>query len=228
MNVALRMWETMGGLDRTILLVSVGLGLLYWLSTDFRPYPGAAVIKGLCCTLLAIVAFRVLGPKAGFLLGLALLFSAAGDVFLAIERPNFFTYGLVAFLIGHVLYIVLFARNVMPVADITVLRWTGAGCVIAFAVVMGVWLKPSLGGMTVPVLAYVAVITTMGVLSIVAGFPTWLVIVGALLFMASDSILAVNKFKTAVPASGYLIWATYYAAQALILLGVAGSKLRTP
>lgn len=226
MAVAIRLWEALGGLDRVVLLASLGLGVLYWLTTDLRLYPGAVVVKGLCCTLLAIVAFRVLGPKAGLLLGLALLFSAAGDVLLAIERPNFFTYGLVAFLIAHLLYIVLFGRNLAPLADLNAMRWLGAAVVIAFAVIMGHWLKPALGAMTAPVLAYIAVITTMGVLAMLAGFPTWLVVAGALLFMASDSILAVNKFRVALPAAGYLIWGTYYAAQTLILLGVAGSKLR--
>jgi len=226
MNVAMRLWDTMGGTDRTVLLLSIGLSLLYWLTTDLRPYPGAVVIKGLCCTLLAIVAFRLLGPKAGLLLGLALLFSAAGDVLLAIERPHFFTYGLIAFLVAHVIYITLFARHLMSLPDIAIVRWIGALAVVAFAASMGTWLKPSLGGMTVPVFAYITVITTMGVLAILAGFPTWLVIAGALLFMTSDSILAVNKFKMAVPAAGYLIWATYYAGQTLILLGVVGSRLR--
>lgn len=226
MAVAMRLWDSLGGLDRAVLLASLALGILYWLTTELRPYPGAVVVKGLCCTLLAIVAFRVLGPKAGLLLGLALLFSATGDVLLAIERPNFFTYGLVSFLVAHLLYVVLFGRNLTPLTDLTAVRWIGAGALIVFAVVMGGWLRPALGGMTVPVLAYIAVITTMGALAILAGFPTWLVIAGALLFMASDSILAVNKFKMAVPAAGYLIWSTYYAAQVLILLGVAGSKLR--
>lgn len=226
MTVAVRLWEVMGGIDRAILLLSVGLGLLYWLTADLRPYPGAVVVKGLCCVLLAVIAFRVLGPKGGLLLGLALLLSAAGDVLLAIDRPNFFTYGLVAFLVAHLLYIVLFAGNLAPLAEVGAGRWLAVAAVIAATVGVGGWLKPSLGAMTVPVLAYVAVITTMVVLAILAGFPTWLVIAGALLFLASDSILAVNKFKMPVPAADYLVWGTYYAAQALILLGVAGSRLR--
>jgi len=39
------------------------------------------------------------------------------------------------------------------------------------------------------------------------------------LFLISDSILAVNKFKTEVPLRDYLVWATYYAAQYAITTG---------
>jgi uncharacterized membrane protein YhhN len=38
--------------------------------------------------------------------------------------------------------------------------------------------------------------------------------------MLSDSLLAIGKFNGPFPGRGYLVWATYYAAQYLITTGV--------
>jgi uncharacterized membrane protein YhhN len=45
------------------------------------------------------------------------------------------------------------------------------------------------------------------------------------LFLISDSILAVSKFKSPMPAGGYLIWGTYYLAQYGIAIGFLREKL---
>ena len=45
------------------------------------------------------------------------------------------------------------------------------------------------------------------------------------LFLISDSILAINKFKSPLPLRGYLVWATYYLAQYGIAIGFLREKL---
>ena len=82
-----------------------------------------------------------------------------------------------------------------------------------------IWLWPSLGGLRLPVLAYICVITAMGVMSLLAGFPSWIVPAGALLFMLSDSLIAVGKFKHPIRYDNYLIWCTYYVGQVCIAVG---------
>jgi alkenylglycerophosphocholine hydrolase len=66
---------------------------------------------------------------------------------------------------------------------------------------------------------YVCAITAMLVSAVLARFENSWIALGAGLFLISDSILAVNKFKTEVPLRDYLVWATYYAAQYAIAAG---------
>ena len=65
----------------------------------------------------------------------------------------------------------------------------------------------------------------MAVSAILAGFSKPWVCIGVTLFLISDSILAVNKFKAPVPTAGYSIWATYYLAQFGIAIGFLREKL---
>jgi uncharacterized membrane protein YhhN len=91
--------------------------------------------------------------------------------------------------------------------------------VAAYTASMLIWLWPNLGDMRIPVLAYICVITGMGVMSLLAGFQSWTVPLGALLFMLSDSLIAVSKFKHPIRYDNYLIWCTYYAGQVCIAIG---------
>ena len=49
---------------------------------------------------------------------------------------------------------------------------------------------------------------------------------GALLFISSDAMLAIAKFRGPFPGHNQLIWITYYTSQCLILLGVGGRRNR--
>lgn len=79
---------------------------------------------------------------------------------------------------------------------------------------------PGLGEMTFPVLIYLAVILVMGVSACAAGTNHGLIIAGAALFIVSDSLIAINKFLTPIPAASLFIMTTYYAGQFLICRGV--------
>src|ERR1039457_4679552 len=59
----------------------------------------------------------------------------------------------------------------------------------------------------------------MVISAILARFENPWVAVGAILFLISDSLLAVNKFKTPVPYRDFLVWSTYYAGQYGIAVG---------
>ena len=79
--------------------------------------------------------------------------------------------------------------------------------------------------MKIPVMIYAMVLIVMVMNAVFRYGRTplvsfWLVVVGALLFMASDSILAINKFYAAIPSSGPLIMITYITAQFLIVVGI--------
>jgi uncharacterized membrane protein YhhN len=161
---------------------------------------------------------------------LALLFSWIGDVGLMFVglNANWFMIGLGAFLIAHIFYIITYRQHrsesreneLLPVQKIrfslpVVLAGTGLVAI----------LYPVLGGFRVPVIIYSIALISM-VLNALFRFGRtntrsyWLVLSGAVLFMISDSILAINKFSGPIEMGGTLIMLTYIAAQFLIVEGL--------
>ena len=184
---------------RRWLAPSLALSLLYLVTTTAH-FPGRWAVKSGSVAMLAVAARRY--P----LLAAGLAFGALGDALLDLSS-SYFTAGLVAFLIGHVFYTAFFIRSgrrrvVAP-----------ALALILYSAVFLWWLWPGLGTMRIPVAVYVAAIAAMAIAS--CRF-SWWVALGAMLFLLSDSILAANRFKTAVPGRDYLVWLTYYAGQFLI------------
>jgi uncharacterized membrane protein YhhN len=154
----------------------------------------------------------------------ALFFSWVGDVLLLFVADNsaFFLAGLVSFLIAHIFYIVFFhlvrvQQNVKPKSFLLVPVLVYYGALITF-------LSPHLGDMKLPVRIYGVVICFMLMLAMHmlyiknknAGL---LMMIGALLFVTSDSILAINKFYNSFSGAGILIMLTYGIAQLLITRG---------
>lgn len=161
---------------------------------------------------------------------LALFACWIGDVSLMFVGLNdvWFMIGLGSFLIGHLLYIITYRQHrsenteheLLPVQKIrfslpVVLAGTGLVAI----------LFPVLGGLRFPVTLYSIAIIVMVMNAIFRFGRTttksfWLVLAGAILFMLSDSILAINKFSGAMKMSGVLIMLTYISAQFLIVEGL--------
>lgn len=153
------------------------------------------------------------------LLAAAFLLSSAGDLFLALKgNPRNFMRGLVAFLVSHLFYIGV----MVPLAS-------GADSLVAKGVSLAVglgglalyWsLASRLGAARLPVAAYFAVILVMvlSALAIPEGAP--LLGLGAVLFMFSDSIIALDKFRGPFPYRGFLVWPTYYIGQTMMALAL--------
>jgi uncharacterized membrane protein YhhN len=84
---------------------------------------------------------------------------------------------------------------------------------------------PNLGGLKIPVIAYILVIVGM-VTTARARFKKtnaasfWQVFIGALLFLISDGILAIARFFNDFQDAGILIMGTYATAQLLIVMGI--------
>lgn len=182
---------------------------------------------------IASIAFIVLalaqgalqgGEYGAWILG-GLVLGAVGDVALMFPSERAFLGGLVAFLLGHIAYVIALA-GVTPLPG-----WLGPVAippVIAAAVVLR-WLWPHLGSMRGPVIAYVLVITAMAVGALAAqtsarqildARAAGLLTAGALLFFVSDIAVARDKFV----AEGFVnrLWGlpAYYGGQCLIAWSV--------
>lgn len=155
----------------------------------------------------------------------ALLFSWLGDVLLMFQDKNsiYFITGLSAFLIAHIFYIIFFHK--VRIADnIKSNPWLLVVVVIYYAALISL-LSPYLADMKIPVLVYGIVISFMFMLAMHMLFSKnknagqWMML-GALLFVMSDSILAINKFYQPFEEAGVLIILTYGLAQFFIVEGV--------
>ncbi|HEX3168054.1 MAG TPA: lysoplasmalogenase [Chitinophagaceae bacterium] len=155
---------------------------------------------------------------------LALIFSWAGDLLLMFEstNSNFFIFGLAAFLIAHIFYI-LFYENVIRKAGLRKNYWWLLPVIIYYIALIYI-LSPNLGDMKLPVRIYGIVISYMLIQALQTGRinnfrAATLMIAGAVLFITSDSILAINKFYESFEYAGIAIMLTYGIAQLLITLG---------
>lgn len=144
-----------------------------------------------------------------------LIFSTFGDVFL-IKDKQFFIHGLISFLIGHICYIVAFWTNPHWLSGLFYL-----GYIIFFLSIL--W--KSLGSLKVPVIVYATAIALMSWMALSRYLQfndnqTLLALLGSVFFVASDSLLAYNKFKSPIPLSAIWVLGTYFLAQWLIALSV--------
>ncbi len=160
---------------------------------------------------------------------LALFFCWAGDVFLLFDHLNelYFMGGLGSFLIAHILLIFLYGNLKLNLGK----GFSGPQKArFSFPIILAgtgliVILYPTLGGLKIPVIIYALALMIMVLQSVYRyGFTSsqsfWNVCIGALLFMLSDSILAINKFFQPVTNAGILVIATYMAALYFIVQGV--------
>lgn len=166
-------------------------------------------------------------PAKGLVL-CGLFFSWLGDIALLLEDRHalLFIAGLICFLITHICYIIYFGKLAAANTAPSLLRrmpWL-ALLVTAYGISLVAFLYPKLGDLRLPVIVYAAVICTMLLFSIhvfnkVNRTSGLLYTGGALFFVLSDSLLAINKFYAAFTGAGVAIMLTYCAAQFCIVQG---------
>lgn len=161
-----------------------------------------------------------------------LFFSWLGDIILQLADTDFafansmdylFIGGLGSFLITQLIYMIAFS---MPKGKNIVFttRAYQIFLVVLYGAIMLYFLYRSLGDMKVPVIAYTVIILLMLLSALnrygkVNGLSYILVVIGAMLFVISDSLIAVNKFHMKINFAGVMIMITYVTAQYLIVLG---------
>ncbi len=153
---------------------------------------------------------------------IALGFSFFGDVLLMFSGELFFIFGLVSFLIAHLLFIKIVLTRIQkyPLSKVIF-------SIIPFLIVFSLLLlllfilKNSLNEMFVPVVIYGFTISTFGAVSLLdylngKSSKSLLMLLGAIVFIVSDSVLAINKFYNPTHLNEVIIMATYISSQYLI------------
>lgn len=157
---------------------------------------------------------------------MALAFSWIGDVLLLFQPRNeiFFLLGLSSFLIAHIFYVIFF--NSVKKQEKVRSKLLVVLIVAIYYSTLIIFLHPHLGAMKLPVALYGMVISFMLLLSlhmpgIINKNAGRLMAAGAILFVISDSLLAINKFYSPFEMAGILVMLTYGVAQLLIVEGAA-------
>ncbi len=202
---------------KPILVVLAALSAFFCIRADYRNLRRSIyVFKPLTMAMILLIA--VLGHTAppvykGMIIA-GLVFSTTGDVLLMLPSDRFLA-GMVAFLLAHLCYIAAFASGIG-----TPLWWPVIPFVVCGAVVY-IILSPSLGNLKLPVYIYVVSILMMAWLAWERGIQTGqsgalLATIGAVLFIVSDTVLAINRFRRKFKLACVLNLATYFTAQCLL------------
>ncbi|OFY68127.1 MAG: hypothetical protein A2V64_07800 [Bacteroidetes bacterium RBG_13_43_22] len=169
--------------------------------------------------IILILNVKPLMNRLNLLVIAGLLFSWAGDMVLQFT----FIPGLILFLMTHVMYLTVFiitpGKNVIFTKRSYLLI-----IVLIYGALLVYLLYGDLGDMRLPVLVYAIIILAMLAAAInrlekVNRPSYWLVLAGAILFVISDSAIAINKFSWDFNYSSVVIMLTYIAAQYLITIG---------
>ncbi|MBW6493465.1 MAG: lysoplasmalogenase [Burkholderiaceae bacterium] len=184
------------------------------------------IFKPLATATIALAAWRrglLLSRYSRFIVA-GLVFSLAGDVFLI--TPEYFVFGLLAFLIAHMCYLAAFTADVRLGAYAKPFM---AVAVIATVAVFVIW--PGVESeLQLPVIAYVLVLAMMTAQAQARSFlrgtyEARRAALGGALFLISDLILAIDKFHSPVAGAAFWVLATYWSAQTLIALSVPREDL---
>lgn len=214
--------------NKLYLSVYIGFSIFYLLITAFDQEEIARILKPFLLPLLVVAVYLSEKFKTKTLLLTALTFSWIGDVILLFANKGeiYFILGLVAFLVSHVFYILLFSKQAVSKTIKNKISFgAGIGLIVIYFLMMISTLAPKLGSLTIPVVIYAVVISTMLFYALKGSFqwntiPYQSVLIGAIFFISSDSILAFNKFDQAIPYASFLIMITYLAAQFCIVWGI--------
>ena len=167
---------------------------------------------------IALVVPDAISPTYRALIVAGLVASLAGDVLLIF--PTRFVPGLISFLVAHLIYIVAFTATTAEPAP-----WWMLIPFVLYGALMLWQLWPHLGSLRPAVLIYVGVILVMAWQAasrwvVVQERAEQLALLGAYLFVASDSVLAFERFR------GGWRSAAFWGAQSLLLRAVADRALR--
>ncbi len=157
---------------------------------------------------------------------LALAFSFLGDVLL-LDKNNLFLFGIAAFLLTQLLYIKIIWTQIKESS--LQQKWLAVIPFVIYLVVLLFVLHENLNEYLIPVVIYGSAISVFGMIALLNYISdntkmNRILLVGAILFIASDSMIALNKFYQEKPFYGIAIMTTYVLAQYLIYLFMKGQS----
>ncbi|TDD77330.1 lysoplasmalogenase [Flavobacterium caseinilyticum] len=212
----------------SLLIPFIGFSLLYLLLIVLGREDIAWFFKPLLMPFLILAVYFHHRFTTKKILLTALVLSWIGDILLMfVDKAEwYFTAGLIAFLISHIFYIILFSKQLkIYLKKSKIIFWVGVTVIVCYLTITMLLLLPTLNELTIPVFIYSMTISIMWLFAF-KGFLNWqkpansYILIGSLFFVFSDTILAFNKFYTPLQYSSLLIMSTYLAAQYFIVTGI--------
>jgi uncharacterized membrane protein YhhN len=205
-----------------LLAVSLVAGLVYPFLEERLSLAASVTAKGAGVSLLAAAAL-LLQSRERVWLAAIMAAGALGDILLAL--PGLFFVGAGAFAIGHVVAIIFYLQNRNEIASGA--ERLAALALIGWGLVMPTLVSPP-GTPVGALMLYSVLLCGMAAALLLSRFPR-LAVVGALLFVVSDTLLIMRlggRLVGGESVHGMLVWLTYYLGQLLIFVGVANGLLR--
>lgn len=231
------MTEGLGWLTGAVLAVF----MLDWLAVRYALRKFECILKPLA--MLLLIGWTLSAAGGGFDLLLLLLVSAqvfdlVGDVFLLL-RQRWFLLGLSAFLVGHLVYIALMSWYIYQAISQSGLPsgwiwWLAmvAVLLVAMLVLFYQLIAPKSPRLTMPLVLWTSIqvygwilagLVIASILVLITAKPisglSLFLLLGALLFFISDSLLAYDRFKRKMPTVRVWIMITYHLAQFSLAIG---------
>lgn len=203
--------------DRSLYFATFFSAFTFLLSQVFNfTYNYSFILKAVPIISLIILAVRHLNNMNRGLLIIGLLFCMLGDILLDINRVTNFKIALAVYLIGHLFYISIFHKK-LEYKSLYLLPMIS---VFIASLVIGYFLRNIPKDLLIPVIIYLTVIAIMVMSSFLFSKSNWLIWGGAILFMISDTVIAINKFLVHIPKSTFFNIGLYYLAQILLVTGL--------
>lgn len=200
------------------LAVAVAVSALLAIVADWNETKPRAFLVLKPLTTILIAGIAALAPESEYrtliLLGLGL--SLLGDIALMFASNAAFLTGLSSFLLAHLVFMWAFLAGI---AQWTI-PWWAYGFVV-YGLLFAAVLLPRAGALKIPVLLYGAILMSMAITASIrwqglGGDTGLLALIGASLFVISDSALGARKFLGRYRGAQGVILSTYWSAIALI------------
>ncbi len=203
----------MKNINKILLIIGSICAIIYIiLDNIIGNFPLNFLLKAFPIWCIAYYVFN----KNNYWIGMGLLFGSLGDIFLTNSEELFFILGLASFLVGHIFYIIYFVKNFK-------FQYLGIWIMIlilCFSGILSGILIPNLPqDLIIPVSIYIIVISFMAISTGFYQYFNYYSFLGAILFLISDTMIAINKFLFPIQFSNIFIMVSYYMAQSGIGYG---------
>lgn len=158
----------------------------------------------------------------------ALIFSWCATIILLFSNKNelFFISGLIAFFIAHIMYILLFNKELInKTRKNSAMFWVEVTFVIIYLLTMLIIFLPIYENLRIAVFIYTLVNAVL-LLFTLKGFQIWekpaayYILIGAIILVISDTAMLFETFYTPFLLSNFYISAGFLISQYLIVFGI--------
>ena len=223
---------------KTTRIVVVVLFLVFTIVELYAAFTNQSAIKFISTPVLMPllgIFYLVSARKKNWLVVAALAFSLLGDVLNQWQaNEDVFMIEIGAFLLALICYIITLNQPISHLRKVNPFMYVLVVVYVAYGIVTYLMLRSYLGEMELPAVIYFAIVLLMSFSALTRGgqfrsYSFWLPLVGSILFVASDTLLAVNAFEYhgQMKYGDFLTTLFYIPAQVMIVLGLA-STMETP